>query len=500
MPKQLRKRKPGEKENSAFCSMCKISFTIASGRLASVTDHIASKKHKRALLELRLALQEGTYAFHTIKHHHSFRSMDCSSHLIKKFYESKFSCSRTKCELILTNVMTRWATEMVTQDLEKTSFVTLLIDASNHSHIKLFSILLRYVLVGNESQGSEKGAITLLLKLSLNRNVVVLGCVAHVLNNSAHTSFGMIPLDIHGVVSKIFGYFHIFTVRVERLKGFCDFVGQEWKEVLSSSNVRWLSLLPALRRILDLYSAFKSFFLSDDKCPIVLKRWFSDPCTELWLQFSNATLPLFHDTIKKVETQEGIAVESSLIVTTLTCLEDDGLYTKADYLYVSNDFYNTGVDYLNAWCTHFDHIDKTECVLLKNVPDRQFFEEAVQFFKSKSDLLDIKEDDLFDEISCLKCLTTDTKLQEWNSDNLSICERWSQIFFHFKEKMVPYLELQKLVEITFCLPGSNAPVESVNSMLTVLVNFPMTCQEFAAELASRKDILEKIHCSEKYKC
>ncbi|KAE8631271.1 hypothetical protein XENTR_v10001134 [Xenopus tropicalis] len=63
----------------------------------------------------------------------------------------------------------------------------------------------------------------------------------------------MIPRDIHSVVTKIFGYFHIF-------KEFCDFVGKEWKEVLRSSNVRWLSLLPALGRILDLYPALKSFF------------------------------------------------------------------------------------------------------------------------------------------------------------------------------------------------------------------------------------------------
>jgi hypothetical protein len=30
------------------------------------------------------------------------------------------------------------------------------------------------------------------------------------------------------------------------------------------------------------------------------------------------------------------------------------------------------------------------------------------------------------------------------------------VFLHFSEKMVPYLQLQRLVEISLCLPGSNA--------------------------------------------
>jgi hypothetical protein len=92
------------------------------------------------------------------------------------------------------------------------------------------------------------------------------------------------------------------------------------------------------------------------------------------------------------------------------------------------------------------------------------------------------------------------------------------VFLHFSEKMVPYLQLQRLAEMSLCLPGSIASVErifsamnmiwtsqrlrlclqTVKSMLTVLTNFPMTCQQFAAKLGSRQDILKKVHSSEKY--
>jgi phosphoribosylformylglycinamidine (FGAM) synthase-like amidotransferase family enzyme len=56
-------------------------------------------------LDMAIALQEGTYAFHTVQHHQSFKSMDCSSGLIKKFFEPKFTCSRTKVETIIKHVI-----------------------------------------------------------------------------------------------------------------------------------------------------------------------------------------------------------------------------------------------------------------------------------------------------------------------------------------------------------------------------------------------------------
>jgi hypothetical protein len=46
--------------------------------------------------DMASALQEGTFAFHAVQHHQSFKSMVCSSSLIKELFEPKFTCSRTK--------------------------------------------------------------------------------------------------------------------------------------------------------------------------------------------------------------------------------------------------------------------------------------------------------------------------------------------------------------------------------------------------------------------
>jgi hypothetical protein len=48
-----------------------------------------------------------------------------------------------------------WAYEQVTEEIKKTSFVTVLIDASNHGHVKLLPILIRYVVVDIDEDKTE---------------------------------------------------------------------------------------------------------------------------------------------------------------------------------------------------------------------------------------------------------------------------------------------------------------------------------------------------------
>jgi hypothetical protein len=91
-----------------------------------------------------IAAEEGMFAFHTIMHNHSFRSMDCTSSLIKKIHDKKFSCARTKCELIISNVIAPFAMEQVLEELKNTKFATLMVDTSNHKNLKLVPILIRY--------------------------------------------------------------------------------------------------------------------------------------------------------------------------------------------------------------------------------------------------------------------------------------------------------------------------------------------------------------------
>jgi hypothetical protein len=60
------------------------------------------------------------------------------------------------------------------------------------------------------------------IKSQLNRNIIDFGCNARIIHNCAET-FYFIPVDIKILVTKIFGYFHMCTVRVERPKDTRDF-------------------------------------------------------------------------------------------------------------------------------------------------------------------------------------------------------------------------------------------------------------------------------------
>jgi hypothetical protein len=58
------------------------------------------------------------------------------------------------------------------------------------------------------------------------------------------------------------------------LKEFCVFVDIEYKQVLGSVKTRWLSLQPAITRVIDMFPGLKSYFPSHEKCPMMLKIFF----------------------------------------------------------------------------------------------------------------------------------------------------------------------------------------------------------------------------------
>jgi hypothetical protein len=124
---------------------------------------------------------------------------------------------------------------------------------------------------------ARKGTNNVFAKLTtsdLKINIRGIGCAAHILHNALRTSADILPVDVEAVVNKIFQYFHIYTVRVEELKEFCDFVDIEYKQVLGSVKTRWLSLQPAIIRVTDLFPGLKFYFLSQEKCPMTLKIHF----------------------------------------------------------------------------------------------------------------------------------------------------------------------------------------------------------------------------------
>ena len=139
-----------------LCNRCGSVFSIVHGGRSDVNNHLGSKKRKvsveaaasssrmtsffknvGSVATLTLAAKEATFAYHTATHGQSFRSSDCTSKLISKLFEPKFSLEKTKCEAIVVNVIAPMCIDELHQELDRINFVTLSIDASSMKEVKL---------------------------------------------------------------------------------------------------------------------------------------------------------------------------------------------------------------------------------------------------------------------------------------------------------------------------------------------------------------------------
>lgn len=111
----------------AFCKFCNQPIKINYSGKAQLQSHSHSRAHEDCIKNLKNCrinhfqdksnwqinnddmIAEYTLCYHVVKHHESYRSMDCSSDLFKEcFFDSKFAksikCKRTKTSEIIQNL------------------------------------------------------------------------------------------------------------------------------------------------------------------------------------------------------------------------------------------------------------------------------------------------------------------------------------------------------------------------------------------------------------
>lgn len=367
--------------------------------------HMKTRKHENAVrnsliskkvdtmipsihLEKKICAFELTLAFHTVKHHHSFRSSECTVKLNKKILNEceagagdSISCGRTKLEAIVTGVLAEFSIEKHLDRLKNPSIkFSVGTDGSNHKAEKMFPTVLQYfnkeegivsfvldfaslknetsetitnnVLENIKTRGIEKGCIAFSadntntnfgglnqggrnnvyhhLKENLGIDLFAVGCPAHIVNNCAHFGITALKLNISSIILQIHDYFKSFTVRTEELKGFCLFCQTDYQPTLFFSPTRWLTMFPAVERILKLYPALKSYFNSVDpsKSSRDLVNFFSKPVNEAILLFVHSLMALFHPLICSLEKENHSILDSLKI---LTGLEDKLLTRKVTF-------------------------------------------------------------------------------------------------------------------------------------------------------------------------
>lgn len=69
--------------------------------------------------------------------------------------------------------------------------------------------------------------------------------------------------DVEEMVIDIFYWFDKSTKRKASLSEYCTFCNTDYREVVKHVNTRWLSLERAVGRVLQQYTALRSYFLSE---------------------------------------------------------------------------------------------------------------------------------------------------------------------------------------------------------------------------------------------
>jgi hypothetical protein len=365
---------------------------VSNGGARDLKIHLDTEKHKTAVRgegsassitqyflrpgnEDAVNAAEAAWSFHTVKHHNSYRSMDCTSALLKKTLPDsdtakKFSCARTKTEAIVDSVLAPHSVEVAHEALKYIPYCGVSTDGSNHGAVKIFPIIIQYFdwkaggvqsklievqdtpnetattianylmqtltknnlaskcvaftgdncntnFGGTRRDEGGNNVFAHLKRLLQNKTLIGVGCPAHILNNCVHHGADRLNVDIENIIFKIYQYFHIYTVRTESLKEYCDFVDVEYRRMLSHSKTRWLSLFPGIERMLQMFPALKAFFLSQEKPPVMIKVFFENPFSEVYLWHMHSLMSIFHCHIQEMEREDNSIMEIKKILSSI---------------------------------------------------------------------------------------------------------------------------------------------------------------------------------------
>ncbi|KAL0830150.1 hypothetical protein ABMA28_003607 [Loxostege sticticalis] len=517
----------GRDEFDAKCSICDCHVDVGNKGTTALERHVATEKHKKMIRAAK-----GTLAFHTIKHHQSYNSMECTASLTRKMFADSetaknLKCGKTKTEAIVNQVVAPHTVTTIIETLRNISCLSVATDASNHGADKLFPILIQYfnwtgngietkildlqtlpnetslsianliyetlsthqlttkcvafigdnanVNFGGVNRNPGQNVFTRLKESLEKEHLIGVGCPAHIMHNSLRNGIELMKLDIESIILKIFNYF-----------SFCNYVEINYQPLLRHSKTRWLSLFPCVERVLKAKAQYQN---SQRSIPYLIKSFLENTTSEAYLWFTHSLMSIYQANLAKVEEEHNSVLEISKILPVREHLRDND---EAES--ISNEFisvYKACEDYLMEWIT------------------------PLEDFKGFEDCDDVKLHDQFcNLISFLKSKSNEDEAYF----DLKLHEQWT-IYFKSVKNIECFSELLKICEFYFCISAHNANVErvfslintqwskernrlsvqSVKSIILTQYNFKnMSCEDFYNYLLKNKELLSKIGSSAKY--
>ena len=292
-----------------------------------------------------------------------------------------------------------------------------------------------------------------------------------------------LDLNIESMVLKIYNYFSIYTVRTEQLKEYCEFVEVEYRQLLYHSKTRWLSLFPGIHRMLQMFPALKSYFLSQEKSPTVIRKFFEDDLSEVYLWHVHSLMSVFHSHIAEIEHENNSLLEvinclksvqsvlqcraqdrfmSLKVKELLTKLRQDGLDDRCDaFCSQVAIMYSTCLEYIEMWTQPLEEFTSFAWMTLTEIPSWNAVEVTVNYLKENG--VHVNDGKCFDQLCNLK------KFVEANSTDDDFKEllshkRWVNYFSNCKNQEC-FSELLIIAEFFFAILSHNANTERVFSLM-----------------------------------
>ena len=212
---------------------------------------------------------------------------------------------------------------------------------------------------------------------SLNNFIIKSNCIFHILHDTAKYSFIHLHFDVEYIVLKIYAHFATSAERISSLKSVYELTDNENQEIRRHSSIRWLTLYPAIERLIENINEIHNYFIDvgTDNCPTIINEfvwsesvnYISIP--ELYLHFAKHLMKLFFIKTKFIAKNSTNATNLyDLIFDLRTKLENRltlefyGSVIKENIIRFSpseqkifikslNNCYQRAIDYLT---THFD--------------------------------------------------------------------------------------------------------------------------------------------------
>ncbi|KAJ4938877.1 hypothetical protein JOQ06_028343 [Pogonophryne albipinna] len=261
-----------------------------------------------------------------------------------------------------------------------------------------------------------------------------------------------------------------------------------------------------------MFPALKAFFLSQQKPPIVIKKFFENEFSEIYLWHMHSLMSAFHTHIQHMEKEKNSIMElrdywhKSVVMDLVRNMTSSVLMCKAC----------TCLEYLEKWMTPMEEFSTFTWMDLSEPPEWNDVEACIKFLGEKGVVIDDVK--CFDQVTNLKRFTERCNRDEEFS-GLQVHQKWTK-YFEKAKSIACYSELLKIAQFVFALSSHNAnvervfslmqsqwtkernqlSVESLKGILFVQYNLKdMSCKDFHAYLLSNRKLLGKISSTAKYR-